>query len=271
MNLKVKNEYDRLLSVVLAPVSNEYLEQQKQLIKILKKYNVQVLMSEKCNNSKYQMFIRDPFIVIDDKILIAFMKEKIRKQEINTIKNILNLIDDAKILNLYNNTVVEGGDVIIHNNIIFVGQNGNRTNKKGLEFIKEKFEEKYQIIPLNMINPNKDIIPFVHLDCLFNPISFDTAILYREGFDSQSYEKIQKTFPNIIYINSKEQSELASNIFNLGNKTIIMQERHSRLVNILEKYGFKVEKMNIYNTIKETGYIRCLTCPLERNDSITNK
>lgn len=269
MNLNIKNEYDRLLSVVLAPVSNEYLDQQKQLIEILKKYNVKILMSEKCNNSKYQMFIRDPFIVIDNKILITCMKEEIRKQELNTIKNILDTIDDKKIY-LYDDTIVEGGDIIIHNNIIFVGQRGNRTNKKGLEFIKEKFGTKYNIISLNMINPNIDTIPFVHLDFLFNPISSDTAILYRAGFDSQSFEKIKKIFPNVIFINSKEQNELASNIFNLGNKVIIMQKRHGRLINVLEKFGFKIEMMDKYNTIKETGYNRCLTCPLERKDKFND-
>ena len=264
MNLNIKNEYDRLLKVILAPVSNDYLEQQNQLIEILRKYNVQVLISEKCNDSKYQMFIRDPFIVIDDKILIAHMKEKVRKLELNTVRNILDTMDDAKKIYLYVDVIVEGGDVIIHNNFIFVGQNGNRTNEKGLEFIKEKFGNKYKIISLNMINPNKETIPFIHLDCLFNPISSDTAILYREGFDKQSLEKIEKIFLNIIYINSKEQNELASNVFSLGNKTIIMQKRHGRLINILKKYGFKIEIMNKYDTIKETGYIRCLTCPLDR-------
>lgn len=264
MNLNIKNEYDKLSKVILAPVREEYLEQQNQLIKILKKYNVQVLMSEKCNDSKYQMFIRDPFIVVDNKILIVCMKDKIRKLELNTIEKILDKIDDEKKVYLNDDTIVEGGDIIIHNNFIFVGQNGNRTNKKGLEFIKETFGNKYKIISLNMINPNKEFIPFVHLDCLFNPISSDTVILYKDGFDAQSFEKIEKIFPNIIYINSKEQDELASNVFSLGNKTVIMQERHSRLINILKNYGFKIEIMNKYNTIKETGYIRCLTCPLER-------
>lgn len=264
MNLNIKNEYDKLLKVILAPVGNEYLDQQNQLIEILKKYNVQILMSEKCNDSKYQMFIRDPFVVVDNKILIVCMKDKIRKLELNTIEKILDTINYEEKIILNDDTIVEGGDIIIHNKFIFVGQNGNRTNKKGLEFIKEIFGNKYKIISLNMINPNKEFIPFVHLDCLFNPISSDTVILYREGFDNQSFEKIEKIFPNIIYINSKEQDELASNVFSLGNKTVIMQERHSRLINILKKYGFKIETMNKYNTIKETGYIRCLTCPLER-------
>ena len=50
-----------------------------------------------------------------------------------------------------------------------------------------------------------------------------------------------------------------------------MQKRHSRLISILKKYGFKIEIMTKYNTIKETGYIRCLTCPLERkNDNSIN-
>ena len=37
MRLNVKNEYDKLTKVLLAPVDEEYSSQQKQLLDILKK------------------------------------------------------------------------------------------------------------------------------------------------------------------------------------------------------------------------------------------
>ena len=264
MKLNIRNEYDNLKKVLLAPVADEYLNQQEELITLFKKYQVKVMKTSPCKNAKYQMFVRDPFIVIKDKIILCKMKDEIRKQELNTIKKLLKEINPSNIIKTDDGVFLEGGDVIVHNDIIFVGQNGERTNKQGVDFLKKHFSDKYRIIPLNMINPNS-YIPWIHLDCLFNPISIDTAILYAGGFDKETIKKINKLFPNQIVVNKKEQEQLATNLISLGKNTVIMQNRHKRLINRLEKLGFRVEKVHNYNTIKEIGFNRCLTCPLERN------
>ena len=69
---------------------------------------------------------------------------------------------------------------------------------------------------------------------------------------------------NKLLVTKNEQEELATNLISLGNKTIIMQERHGRLIILLKELGFNVEEVHNYNTIKEIGFNRCLTCPLER-------
>lgn len=263
MKLNVINEYNSLKSVLLAPVDSEYLKQQEELIKIFDKYQVKVIKTSYCDGAKYQMFVRDPFIVIGDKLILCNMKEEFRKQELKTLEQILKKIDSSNIIKAEDDTFIEGGDVIIHNDIIFVGQNGGRTNKKGLDFLKKYFSNKYKIVSLNMINPDP-YIPWIHLDCLFNPISIDTAILYEEGFDEKSLKILNKLFPNKLLVTKNEQEELATNLISLGNKTIIMQERHGRLIILLKELGFNVEEVHNYNTIKEIGFNRCLTCPLER-------
>ena len=263
MRLNVINEYNRLKIVLLAPVEEEYLKQQEELIKIFDKYKVKVIKTSYCDGAKYQMFVRDPFIVIGDKLILCNMKEEFRKKELKTLEQVLKKIDSSKIIKVDDDTFIEGGDVIIYNDIIFVGQNGGRTNKKGLDFLKKYFSDKYRIVSLNMINPDP-YIPWVHLDCLFNPIYIDTAILYEEGFDETSIKKINKLFPNKILVTKKEQEELATNLISLGNKTVIMQKRHERLIVLLKELGFNVEEVYNYDTIKEIGFNRCLTCPLER-------
>lgn len=264
MKLNISNEYNKLNTLLLAPVEEEYLEQQKELTSILEKYNVKVYTSDKVKNAKYQMFIRDPFIVIDNKLIISYMKEDIRKLEIDSINKLLKDINKEDVIFLDDDVIIEGGDILIHNDIIYVGQNGNRTNKKGLEYLKKVFGNKYKVIELKMINPSK-YMDWVHLDCLFNILDDNTIIMYENGFEKSSIQLIESSFPNIVYINDKEQDELVANIFNLGNKTVIMQKRHTRLIKKIKSLGFNIELMDKYETIKETGYIRCLTCPLERD------
>ena len=263
MKLNIKNEYDELKKILLGSVREEYLNQQNELIEILNKYKVEVYKTDFCEDTKYQMFVRDPFVVIDDKIILCNMKEDIRKKELNTINQLLTEIDSSKVIKVDDDIYLEGGDIIIHNDVIFVGQNGGRTNDKGIDFLKDTFKNKYNIIPLNMINPDS-YISWIHLDCLFNPISNDTVILYPEGFDEKTLNLINTFFPNLIAVNKKEQEELATNVISLGNNTIVMQNRHKRIINILKKRGFKVEELYNYNSISEVGYSRCLTCPLER-------
>ena len=261
MMLNIKNEYNKINKVLLGP--NLYQEENDELVSIFNKYNIEILYTNKINNCFLQMFVRDPFIVIDDKILISNMKEKIRKDEINSINEILKDIEEEKIIKVPDNIYIEGGDIIIHNGYIFVGQNGNRTSKETINYLKEIFSN-YKIIPLNMINPNANN-NWIHLDCLFNPISNDTALIYKKGFNKESLDIINNIFNNLIEINYKEQNELAINIFSIGNKTLIMQKRHTRLLTELKKNGFNIELLDKYDTIEELGYVRCLTCPLDRD------
>ena len=89
-------------------------------------------------------------------------------------------------------------------------------------------------------------------------------VLNKEGFTKESLSIIEKLFPNLISITTQEQDELASNIISLGNKVVIVQKRHNRIIEELTNLGFTIETMDIYDTIEEIGYNRCLTCPLER-------
>ena len=262
MKLYVNNEYSLLKRVLLAPVEDNYLDESRELKDILNNYSINIEESKYSNNCKYQMFVRDPFIVIDDKILLCYMKEEFRREELDTINNLLNKINSNSIIKVPKDVYLEGGDVLLYNDTIFVGINGGRTNDKGVEFLKKNFLE-HNIVPLKMLNPDKNI-PWIHLDCLFNILSNDTVLIYKNGFDRDSLNLLNNYFSKLITVNKKEQEELACNVISLGDNTIVMQKRHKRLINILKKNNFKIELMNYYNTIDEVGYLRCLTCPLER-------
>ena len=262
MKLNVNNEYSILKRVLLGPVEDKYLDEILELKEILKKYSIKIEESKYDKNSKYQMFVRDPFIVIKDKILLCPMKEDFRREELNTINDLLKKINSNSIIKVPKNVYLEGGDVILYNDTIFVGINGGRTNMKGVEFLKKTFP-KHNIVPLKMYNPDKNI-PWVHLDCLFNILSNDTILIYKNGFLQETLDVLNHYFSMLIPITKKEQEELACNVISLGDNTVVMQKRHKRLIEILKKNNFKIELMKYYNTIDEVGYLRCLTCPLER-------
>lgn len=262
--LNINNEFSKLKTVFINPSSNEMFSSQvNSFINILKKHDVNTICADVIPNAKYQIFVRDPFMVIDDKLVINFMKETERRIELPSAYPLLSTINPAQIIYSPYGISIEGGDVIPCNKILFVGQDGMRTDNAGFEFLKQTFSYKFDVLPVYMqINTKKE--SWSHLDCVFNPISDDTALVFPQSIKKKSLCIIKNIFKNIIIVSEREKDELAVNVLSLGNNTIIMQERHSRIANILKSKGFNIEYMNSYSTVEWTGYCRCMSCPIER-------
>ena len=156
---------------------------------VLKKYGVKVYrpaLVPDCN----QVFARDVGFVIDDKIIVSNIIPD-RQDEIDAYGDIYRQIHYKNIYNLPETVHVEGGDVVLYDNIIFLGQydfldypsvKTARTNRLALDYLNMIFPSK-TIIPLNLrksdTNPYEGIL---HLDCTFMPVGRGKAIIYRDGF-----------------------------------------------------------------------------------------
>jgi len=86
----------------------------------LKEAGVEVLRPQNLKGVE-QMFTRDIGFVIDDKFVVAKMKELVRQKEFPGIESLLGNIPKERILRLPKEAMVEGGDVIVHKNHLFVG------------------------------------------------------------------------------------------------------------------------------------------------------
>lgn len=263
--LNINNEFNKLKSVLMALSPEKiYSSQQNILADILLKYDVEVIWADIVPDAKYQLFVRDPFIVIKDTIMLSYMKEEKRQLELSRAETFLRTVDHTKKIVIPNDIVIEGGDVIPHDEILFVGQEGMRTDNNGLKFLEQNFSGMFNVVPIDMqFDKNKE--SWLHLDCVFNPIWHDTAIVFTAGIKKESLEIIESIFPNLIKITEQEKKELAANVFSLGNKTVIVQNRHTRIIEELKTAGFIVETIDLYATVELDGYSRCMTCPIERD------
>jgi len=302
MNLHIINETNDLVSIILGiatdlgpkpslencidpktrlsiinneyPVEKECINEIEMFEKKLKKYKIQVLRPKNILNLS-QIFSRDIAFVIENKIFIPeIIKE--RNNEKNGIFEIIKKINDRDKIYLPKKIKVEGGDVILYENFIFIGYTKNsyfkkfkvaRTNTLALEYIQKIFPKR-KVIGFEMIKNDYD--PYsniLHLDCSMQPIGKNQLILYPEGFKNKGDIKfLEKLFgiDNIIRINNNEMFNLNTNIFSINNKTIISNYSFKNLNYTLEKKGFKVEKINFNEISKFGGLFRCSTLPLER-------
>lgn len=243
--------------------------------KILRKYGVEVLRPRLVNDCN-QIFSRDVGFVIDDKIVVSNVIPD-RQEEIDAYEDIYSNIHYKQIYNLPEMVHVEGGDVVLWNDYIFVGQYAfsdypqvktARTNTLAIDYLKMIFPEK-KIIPLNLrksdTDPNEGIL---HLDCTFMPVGKDKAIIYKPGFiNPRDADRLVALFgkENVLELTREEMYWMNSNIFSIAPDIVVVEEHFTRLKAWLESWGATVETVPYREISKMGGLLRCSTLPLRRD------
>lgn len=220
-----------------------------------------------------QVFVRDLGFVIDD----CFVKSNVisfREKELDALTDILT--KKNKIINPPKDVKVEGGDIILYENYIFVGYTKDdsfdkyltaRTNEKALVFLKNTFPDK---IVKGFELHKSDDDPYeniLHLDCCFQPVGTNKAIIYKDAFINESdYDFLVKLFKknNIFDINKKEMYEMYSNIVSISPTVVVSDKKFIRLNNWLESNDIIVRKLSFDAVSKQSGLFHCATLPLLR-------
>jgi len=210
-----------------------------------------------------QIFTRDIGFVIEDKFIIANMLEPARKKELPGIQHVLNQLDPNKTLKPPPAARVEGGDILLWGDHIFVGIS-HRTNVQGYAFLKKQFPNKYvHALPL-VVSDDPDA-HVLHLDCTFQPIGKDQAIIYHDGF-AEKPKILYKLFPKdkLIEVDLDEKKRMFPNVFSIGPNKVVVERTFVRLKEALEARGFQVFEVDYTETSKLSGLLRCSTLPLRR-------
>jgi N-dimethylarginine dimethylaminohydrolase len=243
---------------------------------VLHKYGVKVYrpaLVENCN----QVYARDVGFVIDDKIIVSNIIPD-RQDEIDAYGEIYRQIHYKNIYNLPETVHVEGGDVILCDDVIFLGQydfwdypsvKTARTNRLALDYLNMIFPNK-TIIPLNLrksdTNPYEGIL---HLDCTFMPVGRGKAIIYREGFmNPRDADHLVDLFgpENVFELTKEEMYWMNSNVFSISEDVVVTEEHFDRLNwHLREVWGMTVETVPYREISKMGGLLRCSTLPLRRD------
>jgi len=256
------------------PLQKDISKEMNEFLEALEKYNVKVLRPKNIEGLN-QVFARDISFAIEDKLIVPNIIED-RKKELEAISHIYSDINEDKIIRMPENARAEGGDVIPCNNYIFVGYSEKedfdkykvaRTNTEGVNFLKDHFPDKeIKSFELNKsdTDPKENAL---HLDCCFQPIGTESAIMYKGGFKhEEDIDFLVNLFSeeNIIFITKEEMYNMNSNVFSISEKVIVSEKGYTRLNENLRKRGFVVEEIQYSETAKMEGLLRCSTMPLKR-------
>jgi N-dimethylarginine dimethylaminohydrolase len=211
-----------------------------------------------------QIFTRDIGFVIEDKFVVANMLESVRQIELPAIQYILDQVDPDKILRAPAAARIEGGDVILYGDYIFVGIS-LRSNRAGYEFLKSAFPHKkvYALPLVTSDDPDRHVL---HLDCTFQPVGDSHAIIYHAGF-KQKPEILYSLFAQdkLIEVTLDEKTRMFPNVFSIGPKKVVIERTFTALKTALEERGFTVFEVDYTETSKLSGLLRCSTLPLRRS------
>ena len=253
------------------PKKDKLQNQISNFKKVLLKYGIKIHDLDIINTN--QIFARDLGFIIENKFFISSILPD-RENEIKGLKSVLKNIKN--IIKLPEDAHIEGGDVVLDSDNIFIGyydqkdyknQITARTNKKAIKLVKNYFPNK-NVIPLELIKspylPNSNAL---HLDCCFQPVSENKAVICKEAFkNSFELDLLISHYgvKNIFEISLNEMSKLYSNFFSIDKNIVVSDKRFHRLNKWLGSIGVKVEKINYSEVSKLGGLFRCSTLPLIR-------
>ena len=303
LSLNIKNETSRLRAVVLGtafdngptpraneaydpkslehilagtyPLEKDMILEMEAFNQVFQKYNVQVFRPQQIENYN-QIFTRDIGFVIDD----VFIKANIlpdRERELNAIQFVIDQINPAKVVRPPSEVHIEGGDVMLWNNHIFIGTyKGSdykdyitaRTNMAGVNYIKDLFPNKI-IKEFDLVKSKLEARDnALHLDCCFQPVGKNKGIIYKSGFREEAdYSYLVNLFgkENLFHISRDEMYEMNSNVFSIDDNVVVSEKNFTRLNTWLRQNDFIVEEIPYAEIAKQEGLLRCSTLPLIRD------
>lgn len=302
MNLHVTDETSRLKAVILGtalsngptptieeaydpkslehikagtyPVESDMIKEMDAFNEVFQKYGVEVYRPQIIENYN-QIFSRDIGFVIDD----VFIKANIlpdRERELDAIQYVIDRMDADKVVRPPEEVHIEGGDVMLWNDHIFIGTyKGSdykdfitaRTNMQGVQYIKDLFPHKkvkeFDLVK-SKIEPRDNAL---HLDCCFQPVGKNKGIIYKSGFREEAdYMYLVNLFgkENLFHITRDEMYYMNSNVFSIDTDVVVSERNFTRLNTWLRDNGFTVEEIPYAEISKQEGLLRCSTLPLIR-------
>ncbi len=273
---KIEETYDpKSKEHILAgtfPQEAALVQEMDAVAKVLEKYEVKVYRPENIPELN-QIFTRDIAFVIGDKLVVPCVTPE-RKLESDGIQYVIDEVENVLLPEEHER--MEGGDIMPWKDYIFVGYSKeedfekytvSRTNEDAVKYLRKTFPDfKLKAFELKKSDedPRENAL---HLDCCFQPVGKDKAVIYRGGFKHTEDAEFLINFfgrENVFEITKEEMYEMNSNFFSISPEVVITDSSFKRLNEQFRNWGLTVEEVNYRETAKMEGLLRCSTMPLRR-------
>ncbi|MBB5172346.1 dimethylarginine dimethylaminohydrolase family protein [Texcoconibacillus texcoconensis] len=235
---------------------NKAVQQHDYFVQVLKEHGVDVVLLTPLRTYPEQVFTRDIGFTLGYTVFVSDMAHGIRQGEENMFRTWL----EGDLLSYFNiaGDQIEGGDVLIDKQTVYIGIS-SRTSESAINLLKRLLPQ-YEIVAVPFDEK------YLHLDCVFNILSPDDALIY-PGVIEPETEKWLRSRYNCIEVTEDEQFSLGPNVFSIGEGKVFSLPGNQQVNTELRNRGFEVIEVDISEIIKSGGSFRCCTLPILRENS----
>ncbi|MGN1400097.1 MAG: dimethylarginine dimethylaminohydrolase family protein [Bacillus sp. (in: firmicutes)] len=230
------------------------LKQHQKFVKAMEEHGVTVVELSPNAELPEQVFTRDIGFTIGNQVFVAEMSCGVRQGEEIVLKTWLE--ENNLPYQDLGGAQIEGGDVIVDRHQVFVGIS-ERTSMTSIEELAKLLGQDYEVIPLPFDSK------YLHLDCVFNILSENEALIYPDAFLKHELEFLAERF-QLIEVSASEQFTMGTNILSLGGKKVLSLPVNPSVNKQLRDRGYTVIEVDLSEIIKSGGSFRCCSMPIVR-------
>lgn len=241
---------------------------------------------------------RDQTQALTDRILLSSLRWDIRQPEVNIYKEALLELGYHESIVPVERGTIEGGDIAILDDTCFIGV-GARTSYAAAKDVCRKIGpllDRHGIQIVAVINkrheeeaanygaPTDEHMHIMHLDMFWIPLADDLVMAYGDEVDQRTVVRMTRNSNqliteelgslrvflaakgiDIINVTREEQENFATNLLNMGNRTLMVSlSRNKRVLAELEARGYRILNAEITKLVNGYGAVHCLTAPVRR-------
>lgn len=273
---KCRSEYGTLRHVLLCPptymeikdvindVQKRYKDenidvaeasrQHAAFVEALKEEGVGTAFLEAAEQFPEQVFTRDIGFTIGNTVFVSEMAADVRRGEETVLQDWLET--QGLQFKHVPGPRIEGGDVLVDGDTVYIGIS-SRTSTEAAEELQHHLPG-FRVVPLHLNEK------YLHLDCVFNILSSDEALIFPEALEPGSVEMLRKRY-TLIPVEADEQFKLGTNVLSIGGRRVFSQPQNKKVNAQLAGNGFRVIEIDFSEIIKSGGAFRCCTLPLVRD------
>jgi len=259
-------KYWKDLHFISQPKFDKAVLQYNQLTSLIKSFGAEILMLPKNDETNLDsIYTHDAGIATSEGIIICNMGKKVRKNEPVALKNFLLENNIPIIGEIKDPGIIEGGDFIwINERTVAVGE-GYRTNKKGIQQLRDILANQVDDIisvPLpHWLGPENCL----HLMSNVSPIDDNLFLIYPKLLPVKFIKFLKSLNIKLIRVPDKEYQSMACNVLSLAPKKCIMMSGNPITKALLESNNVEVFTYDGSEvSLKGAGGPTCLTRPIYR-------
>jgi len=250
------------------PKFDKAVLQYNQLISLIESFGTEILMLPKNDETNLDsIYTHDAGIATSEGIVICNMGKEVRKNEPKALKNYLLENNIPIVGEIKDPGIIEGGDIIwINERTVAVGE-GYRTNKKGIQQLRDILANQVDDIisvPLpHWLGPENCL----HLMSNISPIDHNLYLIYPKLLPVKFIKFLKSLNIKLIKVPDKEYESMACNVLPLAPKKCIMMSGNPITKALLESNNVEVFTYDGSEvSLKGAGGPTCLTRPIYRQE-----